>query len=80
MEAVLQLHTNIKTEQTKHRIYNREVDVAMGHKEGTFAVKLTRLKSGNRTIITVSDIGILIKLFKCTANVLFKDVDFTKKR
>jgi len=78
MIATLQLHTNIKTEQRKQRLYNNEVDQHLGISKGAFNTKLTRLKSGSKTSITAADMAKLMKLFGCTANALFKGVDFGK--
>lgn len=76
MKATLQLYTNIQNQKELHRRKNREIDTELGYKTGAFAVKMTRLKQGNTTVVTAKDIALLMKLFGCKCNVLFVGVDF----
>jgi len=80
MEATLQLYENIRKLQKKNRYTCRHMDDELGVSKGVFNMKMYRLKKGSTTSITVSDVGIMTRLFNCTANDIFNDVNFKKRK
>jgi len=50
----------------------------LGYANNTYAVKMSELLKGNVKTFGVGDFGILVAIFKCTPNALFKGVQFRK--
>ena len=76
MKPTLKLYENIRDHQKKNRYTDDGIGEALGYKKRVWAMKMNRLKNGNETIITVSDMGRLMKLFGCTYQALMNDVVF----